>query len=291
MYYDCSGNESSLAQCLWRYNNSNLCDQSRAAGVICNGSQGLQTSTHSNRVTPSGPLLSTHLTRPEKSEDNTPSYQMLLILCIVLGLLLFLAVLTLIILLNKQRKHDTIAHAISSASLTAPVLMNHSMQVPGMTTGVSNDYRESLPKGEASAAMMTSHTEESDSDYEHYHFKDKPPVALSTFYNSLRHRAADTDFSPCNVPMPAMQEEGESMYPAPVSYVQKQSTVEGSTSTSSGDEEWYENIHKREQQDSLPRNEPSLEGLTTVSQPLVNCKARIDSSDSSDYDDMWSSEY
>nr|XP_056707971.1 T-cell differentiation antigen CD6 [Euleptes europaea] len=214
MYYDCSGNESSLAQCFWRYNNSNLCDQSRAAGLIC-------------------------LAVRENWEEKTPSYQMLLILCIILGLLLFMAILTLIVLL--RRKDNTIARGISSASLTAPVLMNHSMPISGMTTGVNNDYREmptSLPKGEATAAMITSHAEESDSDYEHYDFKDKPPTALSTFYNSLRHRAADTDISPCNIPMPAMQEEG----------------------------------------------------LTTASRTLVNYKARTDSSDSSDYDDMWLSE-
>uniref|UniRef100_A0A8D0HTT1 T-cell differentiation antigen CD6 n=1 Tax=Sphenodon punctatus TaxID=8508 RepID=A0A8D0HTT1_SPHPU len=38
MYYQCSGKEASLAQCFWRYNNTNLCShQFRAAGVICNG--------------------------------------------------------------------------------------------------------------------------------------------------------------------------------------------------------------------------------------------------------------
>ncbi|KAL8182822.1 UNVERIFIED_CONTAM: hypothetical protein K2H54_002635 [Gekko kuhli] len=293
MYYDCSGNENSLAQCLWRYNNSNLCDQSRAAGVICNGSQGLQTSTYPDTGTPGSPLATTRLAVHENWEDKIPSYQMLLILCIVLGLLLFLAMLTLIVLLNKRRKHDTLARAISSASLSVPVLMNHSMQVSGMTTGVGNDYREmptSVPKAEAAAVTIISHTEELDSDYEHYDFKDKPPVALSTFYNSLRHRAADTDISLCNIPMPAMQEESESMYPAPVSYAQEQATAEGSSSTSSGDEEWYENIHKSEQQDSLPRHEPSLGGLTNLSRPLVNCRAGTDSSDSSSYDDMWASD-
>ncbi|XP_077175104.1 T-cell differentiation antigen CD6 isoform X2 [Paroedura picta] len=293
MYYDCFGNESSLARCLWRYNNSNLCDQSRAAGVICNGSRGLQTSTDPNSGTPGSPLPTTCLAIHENWGDKIPSYQTLLILCIIMGLLFFLAMLTVIVLLNKGRKHNLLAHAISSASLTVPVLMNHSMQVSGMTTGVGNDYREmptSVPKGEATAVAITSHAEESDSDYEHYDFQDKPPTALSTFYNSLRHRAADTDISPCNIPMPAMQEESESVYPSSVSYAQEPPTAEGSSSTSSGDEEWYENIYKPEQQESFPRHEPSLGELTNLSRPLVKYRTGIDLSDSSDYDDMWPSE-
>uniref|UniRef100_A0A8C8SCF5 T-cell differentiation antigen CD6 n=1 Tax=Pelusios castaneus TaxID=367368 RepID=A0A8C8SCF5_9SAUR len=35
--YQCSGNEASLTSCRWHYNNSYLCHQSQAAGVICNG--------------------------------------------------------------------------------------------------------------------------------------------------------------------------------------------------------------------------------------------------------------
>uniref|UniRef100_A0A8C4WFU6 CD6 molecule n=1 Tax=Gopherus evgoodei TaxID=1825980 RepID=A0A8C4WFU6_9SAUR len=37
MSYLCSGTEASLSWCQWHYNNSNLCHQSQAAGVICNG--------------------------------------------------------------------------------------------------------------------------------------------------------------------------------------------------------------------------------------------------------------
>lgn len=45
------------------------------------------------------------------------------------------------------------------------------------------------------------------------------------FADSLRHRAAETPLSPCNIPMPAMEEESESTYPAPVSYAQERENL------------------------------------------------------------------
>lgn len=37
MYYSCTGKESTLSDCSWRFNNSNLCSQSSAARVLCSG--------------------------------------------------------------------------------------------------------------------------------------------------------------------------------------------------------------------------------------------------------------
>ncbi|KAH0621083.1 hypothetical protein JD844_022107 [Phrynosoma platyrhinos] len=168
MYYECSGDEDSLASCKWRYNKATLCDQFRAAGVICNGSLGLENWTDTTvtpAVTPAvtsvSLLPSPCWTRPE-NWDLKPSYQTLHVICVILGLLLFLAILSHIItiLLRRRKKNGTLGMAdiastaeqdcaISSASISAPVLVNHSMQVS--TTGVHNDYREiptSLPKGE-----------------------------------------------------------------------------------------------------------------------------------------------
>lgn len=41
MYYSCGGEELSLSNCSWRFNNSNLCSQSLAARVVCSGSPSL----------------------------------------------------------------------------------------------------------------------------------------------------------------------------------------------------------------------------------------------------------
>lgn len=37
MFYSCSGEEATPFLCTWRFNNSNLCRQSRAARVLCSG--------------------------------------------------------------------------------------------------------------------------------------------------------------------------------------------------------------------------------------------------------------
>lgn len=37
MYYSCQGDEPTLSDCSWRFNNSNLCSQSKAARVLCSG--------------------------------------------------------------------------------------------------------------------------------------------------------------------------------------------------------------------------------------------------------------
>ncbi|KAJ7344230.1 hypothetical protein JRQ81_000180 [Phrynocephalus forsythii] len=110
MYYQCYGHEDSLADCVWRYNKPTLCDHFSAAGVICdNGSldsRNLTATPVTETVTPVSHLPTLRLTSPEK-QDVGPSYHMLQILCIVLGLLLFLALLAhiIIILLKRRRKN------------------------------------------------------------------------------------------------------------------------------------------------------------------------------------------
>jgi activated leukocyte cell adhesion molecule len=43
MYYSCRGEEPTLSECSWRFNNSNLCSQSLAARVLCSGTLPLPT--------------------------------------------------------------------------------------------------------------------------------------------------------------------------------------------------------------------------------------------------------
>uniref|UniRef100_A0A8D0HX15 Uncharacterized protein n=1 Tax=Sphenodon punctatus TaxID=8508 RepID=A0A8D0HX15_SPHPU len=150
------------------------------------------------------------------------------------------------------------AHFVSSAPLATPILVNHGMQALGASTGGTNDYRQiptSLPKGEERQVMPTSSTEESDSDYEHYDFSSKPPVALSTFYNSLRHRAAEGNQLPRSFPMPAVEEGESENYRAPSQLEQRHQEEpaaapvqnfrrENLSSCSSSEDDYYNSNHQ-----------------------------------------------
>ncbi|KAM9278174.1 T-cell differentiation antigen CD6 [Morus bassanus] len=194
MLYQCDSQEPSLAHCRWTYNKSAPCHQSRAAGVVCNGSQGLQTPAPTATVTPTNVTL---LRAEENSlavAAQSPLHMPLFILCLVLAVLLLLTVLAFTAALLRVRKMS--AHTMSSLGLAGPVLVTHSAQSPDVPSGTSNDYREvpsSLPKGPdpAVTALPTAKDSDSDSDYEHYDFSSKPPVALSTFCNSLRRQPGE----------------------------------------------------------------------------------------------------
>ncbi|XP_062433669.1 T-cell differentiation antigen CD6 [Rhea pennata] len=190
MLYECTSLQPSLAYCKWTYNKSAPCHQSQAAGVICNGSQGLQTPAPMEVLKPSSV---THLSNEDSPSEmaQIPLQTQLFILCLVLGALLLLTTLAFIITLLRMRKMNT--HTVASSSLARPVLVTHSTQGPGMPSGLSNDYREmppSLQKGQdvPVTSLLTAKDSDSESDYEHYDFSSKPPVALSTFFSSLRRQ-------------------------------------------------------------------------------------------------------
>uniref|UniRef100_A0A8B9NUN3 CD6 molecule n=1 Tax=Apteryx owenii TaxID=8824 RepID=A0A8B9NUN3_APTOW len=197
MLYECTSLQPSLADCKWTYNKSAPCHQSRAAGVICNGSQGLQTPAPMEMPKPSSV---THLSTGDSLSETarSPLHMPLFILCLVLGALLLLTTLAFIITLLRMRKMN--AHTVSSSLLSGPVLVTHSAQGPDVPSGVSNDYREMPPSLQKEqdlpvAPLLADKDSDSDSDYEHYDFSSKPPVALSTFYNSLRRQPGEQSLS------------------------------------------------------------------------------------------------
>ncbi|XP_055669351.1 T-cell differentiation antigen CD6 isoform X3 [Falco peregrinus] len=185
MLYQCESQQPSLAHCQWTYNKSAPCHQSQAAGVVCNGSQGLQPPTPMATMTPTNVTL---LHAEEGSlavGTQSPLHMPLFILCLVLAALLLLTVLAFTATLLRVRKRSA-----------GPVLVTHSTQNPSAPSGTSNDYRDmppSLPKGPDAPdpAPPTAKDSDSDSDYEHYDFSSNPPVALSTFYNSLRQQPSE----------------------------------------------------------------------------------------------------
>ncbi|XP_017694415.1 PREDICTED: T-cell differentiation antigen CD6 [Lepidothrix coronata] len=190
MLYECGSLQASLAFCRWTFNRSAPCHQSRAVGVVCNGSLGLLDPT------PTAAGTTGNVTVP-RAEEGSPAVgtqfpwdSLLFILCLVLGMLLLLSVLALSVALLRLRKRSDMC----SLGITTPVLVTHSSQSPDVPSGIPNDYREiptSLPKGSDLLGTAFSKDSTSDSDSEYYEFSSKPPVALSTFYNSLRRHPGE----------------------------------------------------------------------------------------------------
>uniref|UniRef100_A0A8C3BW44 T-cell differentiation antigen CD6 n=1 Tax=Cairina moschata TaxID=8855 RepID=A0A8C3BW44_CAIMO len=192
MLYVCASWQPSLAHCRWTYNKSAPCHQSRAAGVVCNGSQGLQTPAPTVTVTPSSiTVLSTEggsVVEDPQSLLHAP----LFIPCLVLAALLLLTLLAFTTALLRLRKRSAL-----TVCPPGPVLVSNSTQGPDVPSGICKNYREmppSLPKEPAPSPVTlpaAKGSDSSDSDYEHYDFSSKPPVALSTFYNSLRRQPGE----------------------------------------------------------------------------------------------------
>ncbi|XP_066107734.1 T-cell differentiation antigen CD6 isoform X2 [Saccopteryx bilineata] len=227
MHYSCKGDEPTLSNCSWWFNNSNLCSQSKAARVLCSGSRRLL-----NLSTPEVPATVQPVTvEPSMSvqmEDWKSRDLMLLIFCIILGILFLGSLIIIAIILLKVK-----------GKYALPVTMNH-QNLPTSTPAGINSYQEvpiSIPKEEVSklpvqvwAPHPADSDSSSDSDYEHYDFSAQPPVALTTFYNSQRHRVTEEEVQQSRFRMPALEEDAPSLGP------QQHTRNSSGSSTSSGED-------------------------------------------------------
>ncbi|XP_037371600.1 T-cell differentiation antigen CD6 [Talpa occidentalis] len=200
MYYSCRGWEPTLSDCIWRFNNDNLCTQSQAARVLCSGSRSLL-NLSTPEVPTSVPPVTVETSVSEKIDLESRELR-LLIPCIILGVLLLGSLLAIgIILLRMKGKY------------ALPIMANH-QHLPTSTPAGVNSYQEvpnTIPKEEdpkLPIQVQAPHPEasDSDSDYEHYDFNSQPPVALTTFYNSQRHRVTDEEVQQSRFQMPPLEE-------------------------------------------------------------------------------------
>ncbi|XP_040111841.1 T-cell differentiation antigen CD6 isoform X1 [Oryx dammah] len=202
MYYSCKGRESTLSKCFWRFNNSNLCRQSQAARVICSGARSLL-NLSTTEVPASGQPVTVESSVMVKTKDWESRELMLLIPCIILGILLLISLVFIaIILLRIKGKY------------ALPAVVNHQHSPTTTPAGMEN-YQEvpitiakEVPKLpiQVQAPPPEDWHSSSDSDYEHYDFRTQPPVALTTFYNSQRHRFTEEEAQQNRFQMPPLEE-------------------------------------------------------------------------------------
>ncbi|XP_023509910.1 T-cell differentiation antigen CD6 isoform X1 [Equus caballus] len=213
MYYSCEGTEPTLSDCFWRFNNSNLCRQSQAARVLCSGSRSLLNLSSSEAPTSVQPLT-VESSVMVNTEDWESRELMLLILCIVLGVLLLGSFITIAFIFLKVK-----------GKYALPVMANHE-HLPTTTPAGINSYQDvpvtistkEVPNLPVQVQNPPPEDSDSslDSDYEPYDFSAQPPVALTTFYNSQRHRPTDEEIQQSRFQMPPLEEGLEEMHASQV---------------------------------------------------------------------------
>ncbi|XP_030047007.1 T-cell differentiation antigen CD6 [Microcaecilia unicolor] len=297
----CQQNVTSPWDCSHFFNNTHVCGQSAAVGLICTGSLGILSTTVAMEGTEEMTSRPIHgrtgapvLVKDEKETSKDPT---LLSICIILAVLLLGTVLAFAFFVFRRRKKQV-----------SPVLVHHSLQTSNVPSTENNDYRNpsSNTTKTEEPALTSSHHQTEDSDYEDYDFSSKPPLALSTFYNSLRYKPID-DHVQQNTPMALLQEDvdgpdsenslsgkvqeqenyynqlASSSYPVPPCPVfaaspKASQVAEDTSSTSSEEEGWYENFRA-----------PRAENLPpVVAVPSSGPQAQEDSTDC-EYDDIDSS--
>ncbi|XP_027714635.1 T-cell differentiation antigen CD6 isoform X8 [Vombatus ursinus] len=200
---NCSGSELSLWECPAQRNHD--CGHKEDASVICSGSWTFNTSLIPK--TSSRPQLLTTASFVPIGKQKKESWEQLpLIFCIILGVLLLASLITLTFIFLKAK-----------GKYALPTTENHNQRTSTATFGGSNSYQEVsviVPKEEApkpsqqvKAPPSKDPVSDSDSDYEFYDFHTQPPVPLSTFYNSQKHRVTEDMAQQSRFRMPPLQED------------------------------------------------------------------------------------
>lgn len=226
MYYSCKGEELTLSTCSWRFNNSNLCSQSLAARVVCSGSQ-----RHPNLSTsevPSRVPVTIESSVPVSVKDKDSQSLTLLIPCIVLGILLLVSLIFIVFLLLKAK-----------GQYALPTSVNHQQLSTANPAGINNYHPVPITIAkEAPMLFIKPRVPEdsdtsSESDYEHYDFSSQPPVALTTFYNSQRHRVTEEEAQQNRFRMPPLEEGLEELHVSNIPAADPRPCVANATSLGS----------------------------------------------------------
>ncbi|XP_043939928.1 T-cell differentiation antigen CD6 isoform X2 [Protopterus annectens] len=324
---NCTSTETELWKCPFQKNHD--CGHKEDSGVLC--SESLRMLNMSD-VTLSY-ATTTVVTLDTKGVTADPAFYsrhiLLVSLCVILGVLLLIASLSLVLVVCLRNKKAVF-----------PVLEMFNRQTTDDLP--ANTYQEGasiVQKTNAPSVIVTRPPEEdSDSDYEHYDFSARPPAPLMTFHNSARQKMATHALRNNNIVMAAIPEGGVKMptprqsqhsdgssnisaevylnssisakapansSPMPLgsdhdvarSYTNLSvnclshsdaSTLplchssqpeDDSSSTSSGDEDWYENYKKPQQNGNISQN-------PACPSSRVRHNQREDSSTDSDYDDI-----
>ncbi|XP_058545182.1 T-cell differentiation antigen CD6 isoform X6 [Neofelis nebulosa] len=199
---NCSGTEDHLWDCPGLPGNG-YCGHKEDAGVLCSGSRSLLNLSTSKAPASVQPVT-VEPTTIQKAEAWKSRELMLFTLCIILGILLLgLLISTAFIFLKVKGKYALpIMVNDQHPPTTTPEGINSYQDVP---ITISKEEVPKLPI-QVQALPPKDSDSSSDSDYEHYDFSAQPPVALTTFYNSQRHRVTEEEIQQSRFQMPPLEE-------------------------------------------------------------------------------------
>ncbi|XP_038188248.1 T-cell differentiation antigen CD6 isoform X4 [Arvicola amphibius] len=267
MYYSCKGEEPTLSNCFWRFNNANLCRQSLAARVVCSDSR-----RHLNLSTaevPSRVPVTIESSVPVSVKDKESQELTLLIPCIVLGSLLLVSLVFIaVLLLRAKGQYDSQRHRV-----TEEEAQQNRFRMPPLEEGLEELHVSHIPAADprpcvtnvpplGSQYHVRSNSGSSTSSGEGYcnNPSSKPPPWNSQVFSSEKNPSTE---QPPNLELAGSQ----AMFSA--------GTADGdSSSTSSG--EWYQNFQS-------PHHNPPGEQFECPGPP----DPQSDSTDEEeDYDDI-----
>nr|XP_048314182.1 T-cell differentiation antigen CD6 isoform X8 [Myodes glareolus] len=268
MYYSCKGEEPTLNNCFWRFNNSYLCRQSLAARVVCSDSR-----RHLNLSTAEGPSIipvTIESSVPVSVKDKESRELTLLIPCIVLGSLLLVSLIFIaVLLLRAKGRYDSQRHRV-----TEEEVQQNRFRMPPLEEGLEELHVPSIPAADprpcvadvpplGSQYHVRSDSGSSTSSGEGYcnNPSSKPPPWSSQVFSSEKSPSTE---QPPNLELAGSQ----AMFSGT-------GTADGdSSSTSSG--EWYQNFQS-------PHHNPPVEQFECPGPP----DPQSDSTDEEeDYDDI-----
>ncbi|XP_078502508.1 T-cell differentiation antigen CD6 [Lissotriton helveticus] len=238
---NCTGLEASLWDCPAAPKTD--CGHKEDASVVCSDALGLMPTTpavteETSPITAREAMMVTGVVRVTSSDALSSKAHSLLIACIFLALMLFATLLLCgLIIFRMNRKHSMSSQDRREASLVrqgTPVLVNHSPQAPTLPPALPSTEPRSVHPPSRTAppkAQAPAHGTDSDSDYEDYDFSTKPPMAVSSFYNSLRYRPIEETPQQVTIQMATLEEVPDS------SSIQRCRT-QGDTNSMSSDEDY-----------------------------------------------------
>ncbi|XP_043728671.1 T-cell differentiation antigen CD6 isoform X4 [Cervus elaphus] len=170
--------------------------------TVCDSSRSLL-NLSTTEVPASGQPVTVESSVMVKTKDWEPRELMLLIPCIILGVLLLVSLIFIAIILLRIKGKYALPAVVNHqhSPTTTPAGMESYQEVPITIT-------KEVPKLpiQVQAPSPEDSNSSSDSDYEHYDFRTQPPVALTTFYNSQRHRFTEEEAQQNRFQMPPLEE-------------------------------------------------------------------------------------